>query len=212
MSRSWERACAAIGLLGVVLWVGAVGVVSSVPQTDAAASKILPYYAAHHTPQVVAMLAFLAGALCVIVFLSALRDRLSSAGRNQGPLAGLAFPVALLSVAFWVLALSLFTLPAFAANDYHLSELDPNTVRLTGELGYLCTVLAGTISALAVWAASADTLRMRTLPAWFGWLGAPIGMLLLASVVFIPAFLFWLWIALAAILILMRPAAERPTP
>ena len=112
----------------------------------------------------------------------------------------LAFGTGMVSVVFWVLGIAIFTLPGFAAHDYRLSRIDPDSVRLMVELGYLCVVLAGTISALAVAAASAEILRSRVLPRWSGWLGVVLAVLLLTSVVFVSAFLFWGWIVLTALL------------
>ena len=200
----WERWGWVLALVGVVLWTIALHIVSSAPDTESSDATIRAYYDAHETRQIVGMLVFLAGALCVLCFLGALHDLLSEIEGRPAPTSSLAFGAGLVSVGFWVLAIAVFTLPAFAAHDYHLAQIDPNSIRLMGEFGYLCVVLAGTVSALSVWCASAEILRSRVLPRWFGWLGVALGALLLTSVVFVSAFLFWAWMAIAAIVMALR--------
>jgi hypothetical protein len=206
--RVWERWSWVLALVGVVLWTIALHIVSSAPDTESSDATIRAFYGAHETRQIVGMLVFLAGALCVLCFLGALHDLFSEVEGRAAPTSSLAFGTGLVSVGFWVLAIAVFTLPAFAAHDYHLAQIDANSIRLMGELGYLCVVLAGTISALSVWCASAEILRSRVLPRWFGWFGVVLGALLLTSVVFVSAFLFWAWMAIAAIVMALRQRAR----
>ena len=58
------------------------------------------------------------------------------------------------------------------------------------------------------WATSAAALRTGLLPRWFAWLGILVGIIQLFAIFFFPAFVYWAWILVAAILLLSRPAAS----
>lgn len=65
--------------------------------------------------------------------------------------------------------------------------------------------------ALVVWATSAVALRTGLLPRWFGWLGILVGIIQLFAVFFIPAFAYWAWILVAALLLAWPRTASRVT-
>src|SRR5207249_4753880 len=67
-------------------------------------------------------------------------------------------------------------------------------------------------TSIVVWATSAVALRTGLLPRWFGWLGILVGILQLFAIFFIPAFIYWGWILVAAVLLVWRPGSSRITP
>ena len=77
----WERWGAGLGVLGVVLWVIAFLVDSDSPSADDSDAKIQAFFASSSDRhrEIVAFFVFVVGALCVISFFGALRERLADA-------------------------------------------------------------------------------------------------------------------------------------
>jgi hypothetical protein len=211
--RWWERWGILLGILAVALWVIAFAVSGSTPSTDDSNSEISSWFASnsHQRSQLVGFFVFLAGTLAFLGFLGALRSRLAVAEGAPGPLAALAYGAGVASMVLWVGALACFVAPAAVVNDTRASYLDPNSYRLISNLGYLFWVGAVVAGAIVVWATSAVALRTAILPRWFAWLGVLVGVLLLFAIFFIPAFIYWGWIVVAAgLLAWRRPVAELP--
>jgi hypothetical protein len=120
----------------------------------------------------------------------------------------LAFGAGIASAVLLTVAFSIFTAPAFLTNDTTVRSLDPNTFRLTNDLGYEIWVASVVVGAVLVWATSALALRTGILPRWFAWLGVVVGVVLLFALFFIPVFVYWGWIVVAAALFTWRTAAE----
>lgn len=196
------------GVLAVAFMVGAFALAGNSPDTQGADAKIVAYYAdnSNQTKNIIAFLLFTIGLLFLITFFWVVRERLAAAGSNRA--ANLAFGAGVASVVWWLAAVAMFTGPAFAADDTSRFKLDPNTYRLINDMGYAFWVAAVMSGALVVWAASSAALRSVTLPRWFGQVGIVVGILLLFAVFFIPAFIYWAWILVAAVL-LARAEAPR---
>ncbi len=79
------------------------------------------------------------------------------------------------------------------------------------DVGYEFWVSAVIVGALVVWATSIGALRTGLLPKWFAWLGVLVGIIQLFAVFFVPVFVYWGWILVAAVLLWWRPAASRAT-
>jgi hypothetical protein len=213
MFTFWERWGAALGILAVACWVVAFAVSSDSPSTEDSNSEIISWYTStsNQNGQIIGFFVFLAGTLCAIGFYAALRERLAASGHSE--MGALAFGAGIASSVMGILAVVLFSAPGFVASDTGVADLTPNTVRLTSDIGYLCWVSGGVISAIAIWAASAVAIRTGLLPRWFGWAGVVAGIVVLFSVFFIPIFVLWLWILVAAALLTWRrPAVETRTP
>jgi hypothetical protein len=208
--RSWERWSPALGILAVVSWVLAFGVGGSSPSTDDSDAEITSWYMSHshQTRQIVAYFIFLAGILLFFGFLGALRARLAAAEGEPGRLHELAFGAGVASAVLLTVAFSIFTAPAFLTNDTSVRSLDPNTFRLANDLGYEIWVASVVVGAVLVWSASAVAMRTGLLPRWFAWLGVAVGVVLLFALFFIPVFVYWGWIIVAAALLTWRAAAE----
>ena len=67
--------------------------------------------------------------------------------------------------------------------------------------------LAGVLAVVGLFVALPAALRTGLLPRWFGWLGIVVGVIQLFAIVFIPVFVYWAWILLAALLLLWKDRA-----
>jgi hypothetical protein len=213
--RWWERWGALTGALAIACWIVAFLIASSNPSTTDSDAKITAFYRSHshQVHQIITWFVFVAGLVLLLGFLSALRARLAVAEGEPGRLTALAYGAGVASAVLWFIAVSLFSVAAFAANDTGKFQLDPNTYRLVQDFGYMAWVGAVIVAALTVWSTSAIALRSGLLPKWFAWIGVVAGILQLFAIFFIPAFIFWGWILVASVLLFARgAAAHRPGP
>jgi hypothetical protein len=183
---------------------------SSSPSTSDSDAKILAWYASnsHQHRQIITFFLFLAGALFLVGFLAALRERIADVEDPPSSMCQLAFGAGIASALLWILAIVCFAAPGFTANDAGISAISPDAFRVLNDAGYLIWVAASAMAALTVWATSAVALRTGFLPRWFGWVGVLAGVLQLLAVLFLPALIFWLWVLIAAILLTSRPTAR----
>jgi hypothetical protein len=212
MFRAWERWGAGLGVLGIVLWVIAFAVAGGSPSSSDSNAKIVSWYAtsSHQNTQFFGFFAFVAGALCLIGFLTALRARLAQAEGGEGSLSTLAFAAGLVSVTFWVSGVVLLVAPGFLANDTGAATISPAVFRMFNDGGFAFWVAGAIIGAGTVWATSALALRTGVLPRWFGWLGILIGFVQLFALLFLPSLAFWLWLLIASALLAWKPPPAAP--
>jgi hypothetical protein len=211
MTNRWERWSPLAGILAVAGMIIGFAVGGNNPDTKSSDTKITTYYASHshQVRQIVAFFIFLAGILFLLWFLSILRTRLVAAEGGSGRLGALALGAGVASAVSWFAAIAFFVGPAVTVNDTSKFHLDPNMYRLMNDTGYLFWVGAVVIAALVVWATSAVALRTGLLPRWFAWLGIVVGILQLFAIFFVPAFIYWGWLVVAALLLTWRPAGWR---
>jgi hypothetical protein len=202
----WERWGAALGILTPVLWVIAFIIGNGSPAPGDSDAKIVAWYGSesHQHRQIIAFFLFLAGVLCFIGFLAALRERIADAETPRTAMAQLAFGAGIASAALWVVAVMFFALPGFVASDTGAKDVVPSTFRTLVDAGYLAWVSATVIGAVTVWATSAVAIRTAFLPRWFGWAGVLVGVIQLFAFLFVPAFAFFLWLLVAGLLLSMQ--------
>lgn len=212
--RSWQRWSPLAGAVFVALMVIGFAIAGSSPDPDASNAKIASYLGDHSKldKNTIAYFILLAASLFLIGFFATLRSRLVQAEGGIGRFGALAFGAGIASTVFLVTAISLFISPVFAADDAGKNLLDPGIYRITQEVGYEIWVASAVVGALAVWATSVVVLRTGILPRWFGWFGVVVGIISLFAVLFFPIFVYWLWIAVAAILLVLRPAPSAAGP
>jgi hypothetical protein len=212
MSEGMHRWGPLAGLVFVVLMVIGFAVAGSSPNPDASDAKIAAFLSdqSKYHDNIAGFFLVLAAMLFLVVFFASLRSRLVEAEGGLGRLGALAFGAGIASTVFLTVAIMLFTAPIIAAHDAaHTAgsaPLDPGIYRLGQDLGYMIWVASAVVGALAVWATSAVVLKTGILPRWFGWLGIVVGVVCLAAILFFPIFAYGLWIALAGILLALRPA------
>ena len=212
MFRLWARWGTGLGVLGVVLWVIAFAVSGGSPSSDDSNAKIVSWYASssHQNSQFIGFFAFLAGVLCVVAFLAALRERLSQAEGAPGAISTLALGSGLVSVVLLVSGVIFFVAPAFVASDTGAAAVTPAAFRMLNDSGFAFWISGAIVGSVTVWATSALILRTSVLPRWFGWLGILCGIVQLFAFLFIPALVFWGWLLIASGLLAWKRGAVTP--
>jgi hypothetical protein len=210
MFRLWERWGASLGVLGILLWVVAFIIDNGSPSAGDSDAKITAWYASSSDRhrEIVAFFIFIVGALCVLSFWGALRERLADAEDSPARISQLAFGAGFLSVALEIVAIALFVGPAFTVADASPASVAPDTFRVLNDTGYLVWVSATMIGAIAVWASSAIALRRAVFPRWFAWLSVVVGLAQLFAVFFFPILLAWAWILVAGLLLTWKRSSD----
>ena len=213
MRQLWDRFGPLAGLLSVACSLVGVLFVLNQPEEKESDAKIVAYFAqhSHQVRGVVGFFVFFAGLLFLLVFLSALRERLLAGEGQPGKLSALAFGAGIASLPLWGVSILLANAPAFASGESSTFRLDPNVYRLFSTTAYYAWVGALIVSAVVVWATSALALRTGVLPRWYGWLGILAGIVQLFGLYFFPFLVWWLWIAVTAVL-LGRRRSLAPAP
>ena len=198
----WERWSPIAGLLYVVLF--AVAIVTT-PDTGESNREILDHYADEGNRRNDIILTFLlaAAALAFVWFTSHLRSLLAAAAPASA-LATLVLAAGVASAALLAVAAATFGSISFTYGEGDF-EVDPNTARLVGSIGYGVFVGSMWMAGLLVLAASLAALRTRILPAWLGWLGIVVVVALIFAFAFFPVFALLAWVALVSAVLLARP-------
>jgi len=205
--KLWERWRPLTGLLSALGMIVGTLFVLDQPQDTDSNTKIVSYFAqhSHRVEGVVGFFVFLAGVLLLLAFLATLRDRLAAAEGGHGGLAALAYGGGVASAAVWIVAMLLARATSFAVTETSKFHVDPNTYRMLGDTAYWGWVSATALAALVVWGTSAVALRTGVLPRWFGRVGIVVGVVQLFGIFFFPFFAWWIWLALASVLLVARP-------
>jgi hypothetical protein len=209
MTELWDRWAPLTGPLSVACSFVGVMLVLGQPQDKDSDAKIVAYFA-DHSPRVqgvVGFFVFLAGILLLLAFLTALRERLVAAEGKPGRFSALAFGAGVASVPLWCISMLFANAAGFASNETSSFRLDANTFRLFADTAYFAWVAAVIVSAGVVWGTSAVALKTGLLPRWYGWLGIPVGAVQLFGFFFFPFLVWWLWIAVTAVLLVTRRSA-----
>lgn len=209
----WQRWAPLSGLVSVVLWVIVFVLVGEgAGDSD---GEILSYYAAdgNRNDEIVSFFLILAAMLFFLWFLAELRVRLLVAEGQPARLTALAFGSGLLTTALLLVTGVFFAMTAFATGDDDF-RLDPNTHRLISNAGYLFFVSGLMVSFVLILVTSVLAVRAGALPVWLGWIGFPVAVFMLVSIIFLPFFGFLGWIGLASIAMTwpaLRPRGEPAT-
>lgn len=206
MKQLWDRWGPLAGVLSVACSLVGVLFALNQPQNNDSDAKIVAYFAEHkHQVQgVVGFFVFLAGMLFLLVFLSALRDRLLEAEGQPGRFSALAYGAGIASLPLWGVSMLLANAASFASSESSSFQLDPNTFRLLSDTAYYAWVAALIVGAVVVWATSAVALRTSVLPRWYGRLGILAGVIQLFGLFLFPFLLWWLWIIVTSVLLVAR--------
>jgi|SRR5262245_10564056 len=161
----------------------------------------------HRTTIIIAVFIIVAAAVFFVVFGNDLRERLEASGaRTTG----------ILAFAGAIMFAAVTSIGALAVGWIPGSKTFGDVPIPTGELNYLSSQLGYGVMLLPGGAAAALTLiaggfggaRSRALPAWLGWAGVVIGVILFfIAGLFIPLVLLVLWVLIVSIMMLRRPAA-----
>jgi hypothetical protein len=198
-----------------VLYVGALMTFGGPETTDevekdptALAKAWSDYYAdsGNRNVMLVGGLVLLVAALAMVVFGSALRDRLSEGG---APGAGrLAFAGSILFGAVTMAGACAFIWIPGAKTFGESAVPTGELAYLASQLGYSLILLAGGAAAgfmlvVAGWTGA----RTHSLPGWLGWAGVVVGVIVFfTAAIFVPMALLVLWVLVTSIVMLRRPA------
>jgi hypothetical protein len=213
MRQLWDRWAPLTGVLSVACLVVGTLMVLDQPQDKDSDAKIVAYFAdhSHRVKGIVGFFVFLAGIIFLLVFLSALRERLLSAEGQPGGLTALAFGAGVASAPLSAVSMLFANGTLFASNNTSAFHPDPNTFRLLADTAYIAWVSAVIVSALVVWATSAIALRTGLLPRWYAQIGILVGVIQLFAFLFFPFFVWLLWILGTSLLLTRRGTAVRAT-
>jgi Domain of unknown function (DUF4386) len=201
------------GILFVVLMVSGSFLVSDVPKADAPQQEITNYLAdgGNHTRNIVGAYLWVIGALAFLWFLTRLRSDLRKAEGEQGALSTLAFGAGVAFAAVWMVSAVGFSAVAYAVELRDAPITDPDLVRaLPAAGGWLLLLGGGFAGLLVLLAVSGATLRTGVYPRWLGWLGIVAAIALLFDVVYLNILPFWVWVFIAAIVMLRQPEERAP--
>lgn len=198
----WERWSPIAGLLYVVLFVVAI---VTTPDTGETNREILEHYAVEGNRRNDIILTFLlaTAALAFVWFVSHLRTLFGEAA-PASTLPTLVLAAGVASAALLAVAAVTFGSISFTYGEGDF-ELDPDTARLVGSIGYGVFVASMWMAGLLVLAASLLALRTRLLPVWLAWLGILVVVALVFAFAFFPVFALLGWVALVSVVLLTRP-------
>jgi hypothetical protein len=208
MGKVWARWAPLTGLASVACSVVGTLMVLSQPQDKDSNATIVAYFASHsnRVKGFAGLFVFIAGILLLLLFLSSVRERLRDSDRGAGRLGGLAFGAGVGAAVLWVVSMLLANATTLAASEGNGFRVDPNSFRLFVDTAYYGWVAALAVGAVVVMSVSAAALQTGLLPRWFAVLGLVAGTSMLFGYFFFPFFAWWIWMALASILLVRRGA------
>ena len=203
MKIDWQRISPLSGVAAVAAMVTGFTLTSGTPATTDDDAKIENYFnvAHHHSRLQIGFVVFLVGILFLLFFFSTLRARIVAHEQGAGRLGALVWGGGVASAAVWLTSFALLNGPGFAVDDTSKFKIDANTYRLMSDTGYELWISAVILGSLVVWATSSAAFRTRFLPRWFAWVGVLVGVILLFAILFIPVFVYWAWLVVAAVLL-----------
>ena len=172
------------------------GVWGDTPPGDASGTEVISYYEDHGTVGMVASVMLALSAIPLLVFASAVRERLRATLPAESVLPGLAFGAGVVGAAGFTAAASAH----FAVADY-ADDVDPAAAQAINAID-ADLFLAFSVGIVAlVLAISVAALRSSVLPAWTGWAGIALFAISIspAGVVGFP--LCVLWIAMTSVML-----------
>jgi hypothetical protein len=206
----WERWSALLGVLFVALFVLGMAIVGNVTDTPA---KVEAWYAdtGHQTRAVAAFFLVVGSGLAFLSFLGTLRDMLVRAETGPGTLSALVFGPGLVFVALVDAGFAGLAAPAVVAHDEDF-KLDPNTANMFQDAGWLLIVAGVMTAAITVLSASMAALRTAVLPAWLGWSGLIVGVLMLFAFFWVPILIFLAWVLTVSLVLVVAAWRVRGAP
>jgi hypothetical protein len=208
-----ERWAALGGIAYVVLFiVGVIVSFSGEPDGDAPPAEVIRYYSdSGNRDQIgIGWILVMLSVFFFLWFLAALRQALARVDPDR-LLTRLAWVGGTVYAALTAVAISLEMAIKTMSDDTFEDRVYPPLIHAANDAGYVIHAAGGVGVGAMMIAASAVTLRARTLPAWAGWLGIAAGVIALASIFFFPQILIALWVLTAALVLFLRPGRQAVT-
>jgi hypothetical protein len=201
------------GIVFVVLMVSGSFLVSDVPNADAPQQEIANYLgdSGNHTRNIIGAYLWVVGALAFLVFLARVRSDLRRAEGGSGTFSSLAFGAGVAFAAVWMVSAVGFSAVAYAVEWRDAPITDPDLVRaLPAAGGWLLLLGGGFAGLLVLLAVSGASFRTGVYPRWLAWLGIVAAIGLLFDVVYLNILPFWVWVFIAAVVMLRRREETEP--
>jgi hypothetical protein len=212
--RPPSRATAWGGIVFAVLYVAGVVMMLGPTPNDAHKNQPAKFAAdwnrmfadsGNRTQMILGAYVLAAACVAVVVFGSSLRDRLAGAGAATSGRLAFAGSIMFATITLAGAAAIAWIPGAKAFGDAPIPKGE--LAYLAPQLGFGALLLGGGATAgLMLVAAGIGSARTRALPAWLGWAGVVVGVLIfLFGAFFMPMLLLVLWVLIAAIVSLRRP-------
>ena len=199
-SRTVDRWWGASGIAFAVLFVLGFTLIGDSGDTG---EEIISFYDENRARTIVAFFCFALSALAYVWFVTAVRNVLALAEAEPRGLTALGYGSGLVTAALIVVGAA----PAAALSDT-AGDAGTNGAAafdLVSSLTYPIITIGIGFSALLALAVGILTLRTAILPRWFGWTSLVAAPLILVAVLFLPIFVFILWVAATGVVLVMRP-------
>jgi hypothetical protein len=193
---TWERLAPLTGLVFVAITVAVFAIGGSTPDPHDTAQKVQSFYTKHHDKHMTLAFILMIAVPFLLFFASSLRNDLRRAG-GTGQLANAAYAGGILAAAGFAILATVHLALADAGDSAKtvgtaqtLNVLDGNDF-LPAAAGLAVLVLASGLAAV----------RHGGLPAWLGWVGIVIGIVMFTPAGFIAFLAAGVWIVIASILL-----------
>ena len=208
-SAALARYAPLTGVVAVVLWILAlITTESNSPGDNATGEEIISYFDNHGTRILLGVTLFGLGSAAFIWFLGSLTSRLNT-GLHDGRIGSIVLAAGTAAV----LAFTCVLAPAGAgalAYDNRDRTLSPASAETLDILGDGFFLVAEFIAVAFMFAAAIGILRSGVFPAWFGWLTALIGVVLIIGPVGWAALIFGIpiWTLIVSIWLFLRQSGD----
>jgi hypothetical protein len=204
----WERWSALTGVLFVACFMLGLALISNTGDTT---SGVQSFYAdsGNRAKEVTAFFFLVAAGIAFLAFLGTLRTMLDRGERGPGTLSGLIFGSGVVATTLIIAGAAISTAPAMLAGDQDF-QLAPNTAEAMNWGGYLLLVAGVMTASIVVLATSMAALRTGVLPAWVGWIGLVVAVVMLLSIYYFPMIVFAAWILIVSLLMIVMAWKTEP--
>lgn len=206
----WVRNIGFVGIVFVVLWVLGFFLAIDTPDYDAANSEWVDHFADedNRATMILGAFSFVLAGLALVWFVALAYESLRSreADEHDAP-PPLLLASGVATAAFQVVGIMIVASMAAALSFAPDFDVVPNgeLLKVVEQIGIgLLLVPGGWSAALFVAALSMAARNRGMLPSWLTTAGFVVAVLLLASVAFIPFFLFPLWMIVVSIVIIQK--------
>lgn len=205
MRAGGERWLGLAGIAFVILFLIGFAVIGNPGDTG---EEILAFYDESRTRAIVAFFLFMLSGLAYVVFVAALRGVLARGEVEPRVWTGLGFGAGLVSAALMIVGASPVAALGDVAGD--AGEGSAGAFDVVNSLSYPLITGGIAFSALLALALGVVALRTGVLPRWVGWVSIVAAPFILVAVMFIPIFIFLLWVAIVSVALFLQPAPAAP--
>lgn len=206
-SSNWNRWLALAGILFAILFVVGFLFASSIDSSESDANIISDVRdSGTQTATIVGAYLMAVAAVLLLCFAARLRSLLGEAEGGRETLAGLAFVGGGVCATLIVVgAFASATVPGAIVFGSAPDPTNADAARFFPQFGFGIILVGAMFAAiLMILSTSIITLRTGVLPAWFGWFGVVVSVVLLFGAAFFPVIALPIWVLIGGILLLGR--------